>query len=70
MTTIWPLPQIEIQDLSALQESRPAAVLTGKRSWEAVSSLLKLPIVVQAEPLRADQDYLEKLASGLPEQVK
>lgn len=70
MTTIWPLPQIEIQDLSALQETRPAAVLTGKRSWEAVSSLLKLPIVVQAEPLRADQEYLEKLATGLPAQVE
>jgi glycerol-1-phosphate dehydrogenase [NAD(P)+] len=66
MTTIWPLPRIEIRDLGKLEETRPAAVLTGARAWDAVSSLLRLPIVVQAEPNRVDLDYLDSLADGLP----
>lgn len=70
MTTIWSLPQIEIRDLVSLRESRPTALLTGERSWGAVSSLLDLPIVVQAEPQRVDVDYLEDLAAGLPEAVE
>jgi hypothetical protein len=70
MTTIWPLPRIEIRDLGKLEETRPAAVLTGMRSWDAVSSLLRLPIVVQAEPNRIDLDYLDSLADGLPSEVE
>ena len=70
MTTIWPLPQIEVSDLADIQESRPAALVTGERSWQAVSSLLELPIVVQAEPQRGDQEYLDMLVSSLPPQVE
>lgn len=68
--TIWNLPRIELRELSSVSETRPAAVLTGKRSWAAVGSLLKLPIVVQAEPYSARYDMLEDLAANLPEQVK
>ncbi|MDZ4764235.1 MAG: iron-containing alcohol dehydrogenase [Chloroflexota bacterium] len=70
MTTIWSLPQIEIRDLTQIEESRPTALITGARTWAAVNSLLKLPIVVQAEPDNANTDYLESLASGLPEDVE
>jgi glycerol-1-phosphate dehydrogenase [NAD(P)+] len=70
MTTIWHLPQIEIRDLTKVEETRPAAVLTGVHSWQPVSSLLKLPIVAQAEPDSANMDYLEGLASGLPAEVE
>lgn len=70
MTTIWSLPQIEIVDLTTVKETRPTALVTGERSWQAVSTLLELPVVVQAEPQRADQEYLEMLASSLPPQVE
>jgi glycerol-1-phosphate dehydrogenase [NAD(P)+] len=70
MTTIWPLPQIEIDDLINVKETRPTALVTGERSWEAVNTLLEFPIVVQAEPQRADKDYLDMLASSLPPQVE
>jgi glycerol dehydrogenase-like iron-containing ADH family enzyme len=70
MTTIWPLPQIEITDLINVKETRPTALVTGERSWEAVNTLLEFPIVVQAEPERADKDYLDMLASSLPPQVE
>lgn len=70
MTTIYPLPKLEIRDLSTVKESRPVALLTGERSWAAVNSLLELPIVVQAEPQRVDVEYLDSLAEGLPEDVE
>lgn len=70
METIWNLPQIEITDLSKVTETRPTAVITGNRAWNAVGSLLKLPVVVQAEPYTADINFLTMLAEGLPEQVE
>ena len=70
MTTIWPLPKIEINDLISINEQRPVALLTGDRSWAAVSPLLNLPLVVQAEPYRVEVDYLDSLAEGLPPQVQ
>ncbi len=70
MTTISALPQIEITNLSQIKESRPAAVLTGERAWGAVSTILELPIVVQAEPNRVDIEFLDTLAAGLPEEVE
>ncbi len=69
MTTIWPLPKLEIRDLISIDESRPVALLTGDRSWAAVSPLVNLPLVVQAEPYRIEADYLDALAEGLPPQV-
>ncbi len=69
MTTIWPLPKLEIRDLISIDESRPVALLTGDRSWAAVSPLINLPLVVQAEPYRIEADYLDTLAEGLPPQV-
>ena len=69
--TIWNLPLIEVtNDLGMVEENRPAAVLTGNRAWNAVGSLLNLPIVVQAEPRTAEQSFLDSLANGLPEHVE
>lgn len=67
---IWNLPRIELRSLNTVTEERPAAVLTGKRAWDAVGSLLKLPIVVQAEPQNAQFQFLEQLANALPQQVQ
>jgi len=64
---IWNLPRIELRELSSVQETRPAAVLTGTRAWNAVGGMLNLPIVVQAEPYAARYSFLEELAGGLPE---
>ena len=61
MTTIWPLPKIDIRDLISVEESRPVALLTGERSWAAVSPLLNLPLVVQAEPYHVESGYLDSL---------
>lgn len=69
MTTIWHMPRIELLDLSKFREQRPVALLTGKRSWQAVNTMVRLPVVVQAEPESLDKDYLDDLASGLPKQV-
>ncbi|MEP7290975.1 MAG: iron-containing alcohol dehydrogenase [Chloroflexota bacterium] len=69
MTTILPLPKIEVRDLISVQETRPVALLTGDRSWAAVSPLLTLPLVVQAEPYRVEAEYLDGLAGELPPQV-
>nr|PZN59108.1 MAG: 3-dehydroquinate synthase [Chloroflexota bacterium] len=70
MTTIWPLPKIEIRALSTLKEERPVALLTGRRAWEAARSQLDLPLVVQAEPHKATHEYFETLAANLPPQAE
>ena len=70
MTMIWPLPQIEVRALNTVKETRPAALLTGVRAWEQAGKALKLPIVVQAEPHKADHAYFDMLASNLPPQVE
>lgn len=67
---IWNLPRIELRELNTVKETRPAAVLTGKRAWDAVGALLDLPIVVQAEPHTADRQFLDTLAAGLPKHVQ
>jgi glycerol-1-phosphate dehydrogenase [NAD(P)+] len=54
----------------SVKESRPTALLTGRRSWGAVSTVLDLPIAVQAEPERLDLEYLDMLAEGLPQEVE
>jgi glycerol-1-phosphate dehydrogenase [NAD(P)+] len=70
MTTIWPLPRIEIRDLGTITETRPTALLTNAPSWDVVGSMLNLPLVVQAEPHKADHDFFQTLAEGLPPQVE
>ncbi len=70
MTTFWPLPRIEIRDVSTIKEERPVAVLTGTNSWAAVAPAINLPIVVQAEPHTANLDFLNSLADGLPAEVE
>lgn len=70
MSIIWNVPPQEFRDLVSIKESRPTALLTGKRSWGAVSTVLDLPVVVQAEPERLDIDYLDMLADGLPAEAE
>jgi glycerol-1-phosphate dehydrogenase [NAD(P)+] len=70
MTTIWPLPHIEVRGLNTVEETRPAALLTGTRAWAQAGKTLKLPIVVQAEPHKAEHAYFDMLASNLPPQCE
>jgi glycerol-1-phosphate dehydrogenase [NAD(P)+] len=70
MSTIWPLPKIEFQELSSIKESRPTALLTSGPAWEAVGSQLDLPLVVQAEPHKADYSFFKDLAENIPPQVE
>lgn len=70
MTTIHPLPKIEMMPLSSIRETRPTALLTGKTAWATVGSMFNLPLVVQAEPHTANRAFLDDLANGLPEQVQ
>jgi glycerol-1-phosphate dehydrogenase [NAD(P)+] len=69
MQTIWNIPQVDMCSLADVNDNRPAAIITGNRAWRAVGALLKLPVVVQAEPYTANIDFLDKLAEGLPEHV-
>lgn len=71
MTTIWHLPRIELSDLHTLDEQRPTALLTGRHAWSVASAEgLKLPLVIQAEPRRADHEFFKMLAKELPPQVE
>jgi len=70
MTTIWPLPRIEIHELSSVTETRPTALLTGSSAWTAAGPFLNLPLVIQAEPPQADLDFFKMLAADLPPQVE
>ncbi len=70
MTTIWNIPRIEQRALNTIRESRPTALLTGRKSWAKVSSMVELPLVVQAEPQNAERAYMDELADGLPPQVE
>lgn len=69
-STIWPLPKIEFRELTSVKESRPTALLTSEPAWQAVGSLFDLPLVVQAEPHKADYDFLKDLAANIPPQVE
>lgn len=70
MTTIWNLPRIETRELSSINEDRPTALLTGRKAWDAVGTMVNLPLVVQAEPHTADRGFMDSLAEGLPPQVE
>jgi glycerol-1-phosphate dehydrogenase [NAD(P)+] len=70
MTTIWPLPRIETRDITSIREERPTALLTGRRTWDAVGTMFDLPLVVQAEPPNAERQFLDSLVEGLPPQTE
>jgi len=69
-STIWPLPKIEFRALTSVKESRPTALVTSGPAWRAVGSMLDLPLVVQAEPHKADHDFFQGLAANIPPQVE
>lgn len=70
MSTIWPLPKVTFRPLSEINETRPIALLTSETAWHSLSSLLNLPLVVQAEPTRSDLDLMTYLAENLPAQAE
>jgi glycerol-1-phosphate dehydrogenase [NAD(P)+] len=70
MRSIWALPKIEIRALTSIQETRPTALLTSGPAWAAAGPLLDLPLVVQAEPHKADHKFLLELAENIPPQVE
>ena len=70
METIWHLPRIEIRDLKSVTETRPTALLTGPNSWDVAGKYMNLPLVIQAEPHKADHDFFKSLAADLPPQVE
>ncbi|MBN1964264.1 MAG: iron-containing alcohol dehydrogenase [Anaerolineae bacterium] len=70
MNTVWPIPRMSFRELTTVNETRPAALLTSKTAWATVGSQLNLPIVIQAEPPSAAHSYLKKLAENLPPQVE
>lgn len=67
---VWPLPRITVQALSAIQETRPIALLTTEDTWAVLGSDLTLPIFIQAEPARANRELLDYLADHLPSRVE
>jgi glycerol-1-phosphate dehydrogenase [NAD(P)+] len=71
MTIVWNVPLLEmLPSLSDIHEKRPTALLTGQTAWQIAASQLKLPLVVQAEPISTDVAFLDTLADGLPPQVE
>lgn len=70
MTTIWNLPRIDLRDITSIQETRPTALLTGRKSWQTVGPMFNLPLVVQAEPHSSERRFMDSLADGLPPQVE
>ncbi len=67
---VWPLPRLSFRELSSIQESRPAALITQASEWANIGKLFQLPLLIQAEPNRDENDFFEYLASNLPAQVQ
>ncbi len=70
MNTVWPLPRMSYRELTTINETRPAALLTSKSVWAAVKPMITLPVVIQAEPPTVTRTFLEDLAKGLPQEVE
>lgn len=70
MSTVWPLPKITFKALNEIEENRPVALLTSDSAWERVGSSLKLPLVVQAEPVIQDRELIDYLSNNLPSQAE
>lgn len=68
--TVWPLPRIRFQELSAIDERRPVALLTTEHTWAVLGSQIALPVAIQAEPARPSLELFEYLAAHLPSQVE
>lgn len=67
---VWPLPRITFQALSAVEETRPIALLTNEDTWAVLGSELNLPIFIQAEPPRNDRELFDYLADNVPSRVE
>jgi len=67
---VWPLPRLSFRELTSIQESRPAALITQPSAWANVSQSVKLPLLIQAEPNRNARDFFDYLASNLPAPVQ
>jgi len=67
---VYPVPKIEYESLAKYEEPRPVALITDAASWAKVSDSLKLPIIVQAEPERMDNEFLDFLSTNVPSIVE
>ncbi len=67
---VWPLPRITFQALSAVEETRPVALLTSEDTWAVFGDRLRLPIFIQAEPPRSDRELFDYLADNVPSRVE
>jgi len=67
---IWNLPRIEYEPLAAIRENRPVALITDDEHWERIKSMVNLPIVVQSEPERTDEEFINFLAENVPALVE
>jgi glycerol dehydrogenase-like iron-containing ADH family enzyme len=68
--SVWPLPRITFQDLSAVHETRPVALLTSDDVWAVLGTQLALPVMIQAEPVTYSRTLFDYLADHLPSQVQ
>lgn len=67
---VYPVPRIEYEPLGTYIENRPVALITNAESWSQLAGTLKLPIIVQAEPERVDQAFLDYLSNNVPSVVE
>ncbi len=68
--TVYPLPRLVYRSLAEHEETRPAALITSAQDWQQVGGTLELPVVVQAEPDRMDDDFIAFLADNVPSMVQ
>lgn len=62
---VWRLPRLSYQAVNTVKETRPTALIT-QPDWAKQRAALNLPIVVQAEPTRRDQEFFDHLVDNLP----
>jgi len=60
------VPVIEERPLTAVREVRPVALYTSGPAWDAVGSLLSLPICWQTMPVEATEETFRRDAAAIP----
>lgn len=69
MSTVWPLPKIDLLSLSDLDERRKVALVTTRSAWEAVGQWAPLTIAWEADIREATEPAWASLAPGLRGEV-
>jgi glycerol-1-phosphate dehydrogenase [NAD(P)+] len=70
MSVIWNLPKVSVRSLDKVEEHRPTALITSPEAWLPLGSVLRLPLVVQAEPSNITPAFLIQMAQQIPKQVE